>query len=75
LVTLPLWLSKFGEQFTSYEQSLSKTHLTQERNQLKSIIDDLKLQLDLKDQAIKRMQDVVAEKEQDVERIQRKIES
>jgi uncharacterized coiled-coil protein SlyX len=35
----------------------------------------LKLQLDLKDQAIKRMQDVVAEKEQDVERIQRKIES
>ena len=75
LVTLPQWLSKFGEQFSYYEQSLSKTNLTHERNELKVLIEDLKQKLDQKDKEMKKMQEIVEEKEIEVERIQRKIEN
>jgi hypothetical protein len=69
LVTLPQWLSKFGEQFSYYEQSLSKTNLTHERNELKVLIEDLKQKLDQKDKEMKKMQEIVEEKEIEVERI------
>ena len=75
MITLPQWLSKFGEQFSFYEQSLSKTNLTHERNELKVLIKDLKQKLELKDKEMKKMQEVVQEKEIEVERIQRKIEN
>ena len=75
IVTLPQWLSKFGEQFSIYEESLSKTNLTHERNELKVLIEDLKQKLELKDKEIKKMQEIVQEKERDVERIERKIEN
>ena len=75
MITLPQWLSKFGEQFSFYEQSLSKTNLTHERNELKVLIEDLKQKLELKDKEMKKMQEVVQEKEIEVERIQRKIEN
>jgi hypothetical protein len=69
LVTLPQWLSKFGEQFSFYEQSLSKTNLTHERNELKVLIEDLKQKLEHKDKEMKKMQELVQEKEIEVERI------
>jgi hypothetical protein len=69
LVTLPQWLSKFGEQFLYYEQSLSKTNLTHERNELKVLIEELKQKLDQKDKEMKKMQEIVEEKEIEVERI------
>ena len=75
IVSLPHWLSNFGEQFTFYEQSRSKTNLTHERNELKSLIEGLRHQLDQKDLEIKRMQEKVTEKEYEVERIERKVES
>jgi len=69
LVSLPQWLSKFGEQFSYYEQSLSKTNLTHERNELKVLIEELKQKLDQKDKEMKKMQEIVEEKEIEVERI------